>query len=156
VSSDPAVPLDLASPLPASRISGQLQFEPVSFSQARGVRWRRNEFRATQAQGAFAGSFRWQSEAMSEFKFGLEEIRSQPIDRGGAQLTGTDCFGTWSCDRSAWPKHGLIITQYFRITNARVHHRHVGTLMTQHTHDGVELCATFCELGSHRMPKPVS
>jgi len=45
--SDAAVSLDLASPVPLSRILSQFQFEAVSLSQAMCVGRCRDEFRAT-------------------------------------------------------------------------------------------------------------
>jgi len=109
---------NFASPLPLLCILGQLQFETVSFSQPRCVRWRRDKLRATQVEITFARPFRWQSKAMPEFKLSLEKIRAQPIDRRGAQLTCTDCFCARPCDCRTWAKHGLVITQHLRITDA--------------------------------------
>jgi len=114
---------NFASPLPLLCILGQLQFETVSFSQPRCVRWRRDKLRATQVEITFARPFRWQSKAMPEFKLSLEKIRAQPIDGRGAQLTCTDCFCARPCDCRTWAKHGLVITQHLRITDAGLHHR---------------------------------
>ncbi|WP_171075125.1 hypothetical protein [Nonomuraea basaltis] len=87
------VSFDLASPAPFAGVLDQLLFHLQPGPQAWGVVGRGDELGAGQVEVAFARTFAGQTQAVTEFQFGLEEVALQPVDRLRWESTGLQFVG---------------------------------------------------------------
>lgn len=70
------------------------------------------------------------------------------MEIGGRQCACLQSLRTWSRNRGPWTKHRLIVLAHHWIADLCLHHRHMGTGMTQNGHDGMKLGSFFRQLFS--------
>src|SRR6266566_2262371 len=145
------MPFHLPLPAMAERIFYQLLFYPVTTAQPGCVRWGGYEFGTGEVQLAFTWALLGKPEATSQFEFRFEKIFLNPLEIGGRQIACPQSFCTWSSHRGSWTKDGLIVLANHWIANLSVHHRHMGTGMTQDRHNRMKLGPFLGQMFSHRM-----